>query len=181
MMTKLGTHQERRHAFTLKLANAIRHNCDIIYCDESAFNSFIYQRRTWSYQGEAVNIPINQFRYSVTALGSIGACIKGNFCMTWSESSCADSFLDHLKTLKRSLRNPALKPLLVLDNARWHIAESVTDYLDKNFRPLWMPSYSPAFNSIEWGWALAKTRLRQALLENQLRNLSREEFLALVK
>ena len=89
----------------------------MIYFDSASFNSFMYKRKTWSYADHIVEVPINQFRYSQTVIGAIGTCIKDNYCLTFGDSSTAEAVLDHLKELKKSLRNPKSKPWLVLDNA----------------------------------------------------------------
>ena len=134
--------------------------------DEASFNSFMYQRKTWSYTGSTVEVPINSTRYSVTALASIGDCLKLSYCVTFGANTTSATFLEHLKSLKLALRNPEVRPILILDNARSHHAREVTQYLHTHFRPLFLPPYSPAFNNFEFVWGLAKPRAKSLLVED---------------
>ena len=108
----------------------------------------MHMTRTWSYQGEACRIPVNASRYSKTCFASIGNCLNTGFCITLDQGTDAPSFKRHLVKLKQGLRDQEVKPYLVIDNARAHVAAELRDYLVENFVPLYLPAYSPEFNSV---------------------------------
>ena len=58
-LQKKAEYTQKRHDFTLVLANLIRHGADLIYFDETSLNSWIYKQKTWSHSYAKVEIPIN--------------------------------------------------------------------------------------------------------------------------
>ena len=179
-MIKEDVLRPKRIEFAKKLGNIIRHGKDLIYMDESAVNSYMYQERSWGIKGVSVEIPINTVRYSCTLIGSIGLCITGGFLLTKARSTNKEDVLEHLKTLKRNLRNKNSRPYIVLDNCTAHHSRDVVRYLEDHFKPLFMPSYSPFYNSVETLWSQIKRRIKHRLIDNPLKQLSKEEFEDLV-
>lgn len=179
-MIKEDVLRPKRIEFAKKLGNIIRHGKDLIYLDESAVNSYMYQERSWGLKGVYVEIPINTIRYSCTLIGSIGLCLTDGFCITKARSTNREDVLEHLKTLKRNLRNPSSRPYIVLDNCTSHHSKVVAEYIDQNFKPLFMPGYSPFFNSIEQLWSYIKRRIKHRMIDNPLKQLTKDEFEDLV-
>jgi protein tyrosine phosphatase len=70
----------------------------------------------------------------------------------------AQTFLDYLKVLIRHQRK-GRKIVLVLDNARYHHARCLQDWLRQNrakLALLFLPPYSPDLNPIERVWKLTR-------------------------
>ena len=56
------------------------------------------------------------------------------------------------------------KIYLVLDNARAHRSKVITEYCNSHFIELvYLPGYSPEFNSIEALWGVLKGRVKYRL------------------
>lgn len=82
--------------------------------------------------------------------------------------------------MKHRLRDPSCKPYLLLDGASAHRGKLAREYLETNFKPLFMPPYSPQFNSIEMIWPALKHRVRLKLLERLDHKHTQDEFKEIV-
>jgi transposase len=70
----------------------------------------------------------------------------------------AESFRVFLENLLKNRRR-GKKALVILDNARYHHAEELSDWLEKNcnrIELLFLPPYSPELNPIERVWKLTR-------------------------
>ena len=94
--------------------------------------------------------------------------------MTKAKSTNRVDVLEHFKELKRNLRSNLSKPYVIMDNCKSHHSPEVVEYLNSNFRPLFLPSYSPEFNSIECLWAIVKENFKRKLVDNPLEQLSKD-------
>ena len=132
--------------------------------DETACHSFMSTKKSWSLAYRAVEVPINTTRMSITLIASIGNCLEGGFCLTQARSTNREDVLKHLKQVKGSLRDKTVKPWICLDNATAHHAKEVAAYLEQNFRVLWLPAYTPIFNSCESIWGTIKPKVKKTLV-----------------
>lgn len=118
-------HQDRKH-FARLLGNIVADpSLDIIYCDESSFNSFAYQRKSWSFKYHPQKHPISKRYFSVTAYGAIGTCLTEPTYMLADSTNIID-FVQFLHLLRANLR-PGItkKPFLLFDMHAAHLnAES---------------------------------------------------------
>ena len=96
-------------------------------------------------------------RKNVGVFGAV--CITdGRFISKLEKTFSAQTFLDFLKQLIRRRRKNK-KMLVVLDNTRWHHAQSLKAWLYKHNDILnlcFLPPYSPELNSIERVWKLTR-------------------------
>ncbi len=132
-----------REQFALKLGHLIRNGAPVIYCDESSFNNWSLDNKSWSTSELFIELPYNKRHYSVTLFASIATCLKDGFVLNLAKSTNKEDFLLHLKSVKKAMRDSTLKPYIVLDNASAHHSLFVKNYLESQLRPLWLPAYSP--------------------------------------
>ena len=104
------------------------------------------------------------------------------FCELYSTTN-GENFRTFLRLLKSKLRNQyeERKVYICLDNHGAHqCKESKRAMEELNFVPLFFPSYSCCFNSIETLWSFMKNHFRRFLCD-QKTNLSLEEFKSKVR
>jgi len=74
---------------------------------------------------------------------------------------------------------------IIMDNIRFHKTETILDTIKEyNATPLFIPPYSPQFNSIEYVFSIMKSKYRQlntnenskALIKSIIRNLKNNDF-----
>jgi transposase len=106
----------------------------------------------------------------VTLFGVVNALDGDVFC-TQEERCNAETFLSFLeKTLEHY---PDKYIVMVLDNARIHLAKLIQPFLEKNRARLFfifLPPYSPKLNPIErlWGW------LKESVISNRFHKNGKE-------
>ena len=88
----------------------------------------------------------NNKRFAVTCYGAIGNCLKNGFVYTLGSSTNKNEFCDFLKEVKRNLKDPHEKPLLLYDNAPAHTAKVSVDLINDLFNPLRNVPHSCCFN-----------------------------------
>ena len=96
-------------------------------------------------------------RKNVGVFGAV-SITDGRFLSRLEKTFSAQTFLDFLKQLMRRRRKNK-KLVVVLDNARWHHAQSLAPWLYKHKDSLFLcflPPYSPELNSIERVWKLTR-------------------------
>ena len=76
------------------------------------------------------------------------------------ESTNALEFKLFIEELAANKVDPTVKPFMVLDNHTSHTSDIVMPTLLKHFQPLFQPTYSCKFNSIETLWAIVKKQFR---------------------
>ncbi len=80
------------------------------------------------------------------------------FCWQIGEQKNSQSFLGFLERLLAE-RPGERRLVLVLDNAGYHRAAKVQEFLDEHasqIEPFWLPPYSPELNLIEYAWGYLK-------------------------
>ena len=185
-----------RRTFALKLARIVAAGKSIIYVDESAFHSWTTQSKSWCTATKPNTHPINNARYAVTCYGAIGNCLKNGFVYTLGKSTNRDEFCAFLNEVKRNLRDPQEKPLLLYDGAPAHTARASTQLIKDLFTPLKNVPHSCGFNckysaslvyvlyvmiAIEHLWSAAKSHHKKLLNINAGRELSYEDHIDVVK
>jgi transposase len=112
--------------------------------------------RAWFLAGIVPQIksPVDRFKLSV--YGAMGC--NGQLIILEEENFDADSFKRFLETILKMAKTNK-KILLVLDNARYHHAKKLKEYIDSikdRLELFFLPAYSPDLNAIEMLWK--KTR-----------------------
>ena len=146
-----------------------------MFLDESSLNLSMSRSHAWVKRGtEYVQRAPTNWGKNLTLLGAI----RATGWVVRSTLFAAVKKVHFVSWLKRKLP-PRLKSgdVLVLDNlAAHHDARVVPLCRARGVRVLYLPSYSPDFNPIEFGWALQKQYVRrhgprtsEALLRNARR------------
>lgn len=89
-----------------------------------------------------------------------------------------DGIIDYLKALLKKVKN---KVMLIWDNAPWHKAQNVKDFLNtEEGSRIWLaniPPYSPELNPDEFVWAnLKRVQIPNAMAKNikELKNIAQK-------
>jgi transposase len=111
-----------------------------------------------------IMLPTNRGR-AITILGGIGNCLH-QAVFVHGESTNKERVEALLKELRlHSTLPPEEKIYVVLDNHTAHHSHDVVAQMaELNFEPLYMPPYSPEFNSIESLWGVLKKQLQTQIL-----------------
>ena len=151
--------EQERFKFCLELSTRLDRKEVIVYADEASFNCWMHSKRTWTGPELPVKIVLNKSRNkSVTVFGAISAAFTYPVFKQY-KSTNSDDFLNFVSLLRDALlpehKDKSLK--LVLDGAAAHKRHDIRAYCHfNNIEIVWMPSYSPEFNSIESLWAIIK-------------------------
>ena len=108
----------------MQLASLIDDGADIVYVDETTFNTHLRATRTYLYPEHPVNIEVSNRRlHGVTLYGAIGPCLSQPVFMT-AESTNKFAFLQFMLLVVDNLLpdRPNGKPYLVHDGHRAHYA-----------------------------------------------------------
>ena len=155
--------EQERYKFCLELATRLDKKEVIVYADEASFNCWMHSKRTWTGPDLPVKVVLNKSRNkSVTVFGAISAAFTYPIFKQY-KSTNSDDFLNFVSLLRDALlpehKDKSLK--LVLDGAAAHKRHDIRAYCHfNNIEIVWMPSYSPEFNSIESLWAIIKHRIK---------------------
>lgn len=124
--------------------------------DECHFKLTLTLIRAWFLAGTIPQIksPVDRFKLSV--YGAMGR--NGQLIILSEENFDADSFKRFLENILEKVKTDK-KILLVLDNARYHHAKKLKEYINSikdRLELFFLPAYSPDINAIEMCWK--KTR-----------------------
>jgi len=75
---------------------------------------------------------------------------------TFAKSTNKLDFVTFLEATRKKILNKRTKPWILLDNHGAHKSPTSKEIIGKYFKPLYIPSYSCQFNSIESLWGLFK-------------------------
>jgi transposase len=170
------------HSFTIKLAALIKSGAPVLYFDEAAFNVWMRNRRTWTSRERPVKMVINERRLpGITVFGAISSALSKPVFMI-GKSTNKEEVLSFFRLIRQtSWFTKETKLYIVLDNARAHIGTIVKTYCEEhNIELLFMPGYSPEFNTIEALWSVIKRRVKSKLAQRKFVNLVEEDFKNLV-
>lgn len=125
--------------------------------DECHFKLTLTIIRAWFLAGTIPQIKSPVDRFKVSVYGAMG--LNGQLVIHSEDNFDADSFRRFLEVLLKQATTNRKKILLVLDNARYHHAKVLHDYLEsvkEKLELFFLPPYSPEINAIEMLWK--KTR-----------------------
>jgi transposase len=100
-------------------------------------------------------------RNRINLLGAVNAITKEVITLSNTTSITAETIVAFLKQLKEHYGKIPIK--IVLDNARYQHCRLVEEYAKQlNISLLFLPSYSPNLNIIEWLWKFTKKTILYA-------------------
>jgi transposase len=128
---------------------------EIFFQDECHFQRTCSTTRSWYLKGKAPTLPSPVGKEKVSIAGTVSQETGSLFVLTASKFNAA-SFKRFLqKFLKKRTRRKKTKALLVLDNARYHKAKELNEFLEEvkdRLELLFLPPYCPDLNPIEMVW-----------------------------
>jgi transposase len=113
--------------------------------------------RVWAKRGEPARVPAAGTDHKRAVFGAWDYRSE-RFSWQIGEKKNTKSFLDFLECLLAQ-RPPERRLVLVMDNASYHRAAKVQEFLDEHseqIEPFWLPPYSPELNLIEYAWGYLK-------------------------
>jgi len=126
----------------------------LFWVDEAQCRGDQLRMKTWAPKGKRVTAPQGD-RVSINIIGALGLDCPSTFLTTSGkiDASFVIGFLKHLLD-----ENPGRDLAIYLDNATWHTAGAVKDFVDANPRIVLrrLPKYAPELNPIELIWARLK-------------------------
>lgn len=136
---------------------------ELFYQDECHFKLTLTIVRAWFLKGITPQIKSPTDRFKISVFGAMGR--NGQFIVEAEDNFDADTFQRFLQALINRAATDK-KILLVLDNASYHHAKKLKDYLDSVEHKLelfFLPAYSPDLNAIEMFWK----KTRRAVTHNR--------------
>lgn len=152
--------EAKRAEFAAEISSIPDEN--IVYVDEMGINQCLHRPYARAFKGSPVFGKISGKRFKRTSI--VAAQRKGTIIAPLQYSGTMDSalFLLWFTTMLIPLLLPG--SVVVMDNARFHCKSKLSQVAQKaGCRLLFLPSYSPDFNRIEFFWAWLKSRLRKVL------------------
>lgn len=135
----------------------IHGSSNLVYLDESGFGLETFRPYAWSPCGQKVHGERNACKRPRTSLiaAKCGKKLLAPILFQGSTNSVLfNHWLEH--HLIQELKNPSI---LILDNARFHKKDDVKGIAEQaGHTVLFLPPYSPDFNSIEQDFATIKKR-----------------------
>jgi transposase len=166
--------------FGVRLAKVVASGKPLVYFDEASFNLWLRNKRTWTPKLEPIKYPINKSRgKGITVMGAISQHL-GKPLFTMEVSTNSSAFQSFLTKLRQRFPLKSTRVTIVLDNARAHTTLDVKQLAEAlNLELLFMPPYTPEFNSIEALWSVIKRDFKKRVLalrdvvisDNQFRTL----------
>lgn len=138
---------------------ALEEDYDVYYHDESTLQLSANVVKTYSPRGKTPELALYDTKgYQYVCLASSINEAGTLFYQMRDTSFKGEGIIEYLKAL---LATTSRKILLIWDNAPWHKAQNVKDFLNTDMgKRLWVantPPYSPEFNPDELVWANLKT------------------------
>lgn len=129
---------------------------ELLFLDESESHLHPHLVRMWMRKGERTRVPAPGSNVKVPIYGALNYRTNRVSHRLGYRKNAAE-FLGFLAQLAAEYGGRHC--LLVLDNASYHTAGVVREYLaelSETFRVLWLPPYSPELNDIEHIWRYVK-------------------------
>jgi transposase len=141
--------------------------------DECQFNLHGSSTRVWAPIGEQ---PRQLFAPTRNKVGYFGATSLDTGQMTYqrADSFNADSFKQFLGQILGAQIHIKQKVCLILDNARWHHAKKLKDFLTEHSERLelvFLPPYSPELNPQERVWRHTRRKATHNKYFNEIQEL----------
>lgn len=144
----------------------------VIYFDQSSFNVWLRNRRTWSTADRPVKMPIKKDRlHGITVFGAVGEQMTMPVFMQATSTNWQDT-IRFLKLLREAEPSDS-RLYMVADNHRAHYKAEVQEEADRlNIEFVFLPSGTPELNSIESLWGVIKRDFKSRLIMNKLVTIS---------
>jgi transposase len=134
-----------------------------LYEDECHFREKQVPTSTWFLKGKQKNFSVYGNPFSVSLFGSVD--IKtGEFLCMEAEKCNAQTFQQFLTYVLD--KNKGKHVIMIVDNAKYHHAKMLNDFLNQNesrLTLLFLPPYAPNLNVVERVWKF----LKETVLANQ--------------
>ncbi len=150
-----------------------------MYEDEASFQVSGTIARGWIRKGRknGKEVESKPTRDSVKTFGAVTVSENPKFHFLFTNIYNAQRFLAFLKRLIR--RYPDRKIRMVVDNARYHHARLVTEWLEKNIERIelhFLPPYSPQLNAQECVWRVTRRKSTHSRFFNDKDELHKNLF-----
>lgn len=132
--------------------------------------------RAWFLKGIVAQIKSPTSRYKLNVYVAMG--YNGQLIIQDAENFDADSFQQFLEKILSEAKTEN-KILLVLDNARYHHAKKLKDYIESikdRLELFFLPPYSPEINAIEMLWKKTRRAVTHNKYFSSLKEMSNELF-----
>jgi hypothetical protein len=155
----MPTWNSKKH---IKKLHRIAHNpnIDLWFEDECHFQQHGSRCRMWVPPEESDPIVLHApTRKSIAVFGAVSSYNGRLVTQMEREKFNAESFQGFLEHLLRH-RRKGCRMVVVVDNARWHHAKALNEWLDNHKDHLcldFLPPYSPELNAVERVWKLTRT------------------------
>ena len=123
----------------------------------------------WQTKGKegTIEIQSNSGRKRITVLGSVDVLDYG-FHGIVTESNCDQEAMKVNMRIIREEYPDNKKIVMILDNAKYHVAYEVQDYAQElNIELKYLPTYSPNLNLIERIWKFMKKKMQNTYYETK--------------
>ena len=147
--------EEKRQLFLSQLQELYNDpDVDIWFQDESGFEGDPRPRRRWDKKGNKTRVTKNGDHLRMNVMGLI--CPRtGEFFAIETSHSDTETFQAFLTEANATIKLKRPKNIMILDNASWHKKKTLEYY---DWKPKFLPPYSPDFNPIERIWNVMKAR-----------------------
>ena len=146
--------EDKREIFAFELLKMLDNpTYEVFFGDEAGFEGDPRPRHKWVKRGSR---PTQSYHGSHVRRNVIGALSpRTGQLVTMIVPHCdAAIFQDFIDTMAEEVPKSGKRVLLVLDNASWHKTKSLNWH---HIEPVYLPAYSPDFNSIERMWQHLKS------------------------
>lgn len=145
--------EQQRQEFLEKLRSwTADPNIQLWFSDETGIEGDPRPRRRWVQPGKPRTVPYLGDHIRQNVIGAV-APQSGKFFSLIFDGVDTDVFQVFLDHLAQDVPKNDKRQLLILDNASWHKAAHLNWH---HFEPVFLPAYSPDFNSIERLWLRLK-------------------------
>lgn len=138
-----------------------KENSVLMYEDEASFQVSGTRSRGWIRKGRknGKEVESKPTRDSVKAFGAVTVSEKPKFHFLFTKVYNSRRFLMFLKRIVRQYPNRKVR--MIVDNASYHHARLVREWLEKNEERIelhFLPPYSPEFNAQEGVWRVTRRK-----------------------
>jgi len=145
-----------------KAAAEVPDDCIIGFLDQAAPQTTDNKQRFWSF--EKPKITKNTTKYRANTFGFHP--INGKEVVEFMERSTAKYVCTFLRIIRE--KNPKKHILLIIDNARAHIAQRTRSFAKSlGITLVFLPTYSPDLNPIEQIWKSIRRKISQTFIKSE--------------
>lgn len=137
-------------------------DCIVGFLDQAAPQTTDNKQRFWSFSKPRISK--NTSKYRANTFGFYP--VNGKEVLDFKEFSKAPQVCEFLRLIRE--KNPARHILIIIDNARAHIAKKTREYAKKlNMTLVFLPPYSPDLNPIEQIWKSIRRKISQIFVKSE--------------